>query len=79
MMSRVLRSSKSRSLPASIQSVKLLTVEDLSELTSFSKQTIWGWAREGKVPCYRIGNKYRFRADEINGWVEEHRQKRRVN
>lgn len=51
------------------------TVEQVAEYLSLSKKTIWQYAREGILPCYRIGNKYRFKPQEIESWMRQHRHK----
>lgn len=38
-------------------------------------QTVWSWAREGSIPCFRVGDNYRFKQEEIDKWLELKRQK----
>lgn len=33
--------------------------------------TLLRWAREGRVPCIRLGSKVRFRVVALRQWVEE--------
>lgn len=35
-------------------------VEELAEMLSVSKETIWRWGREGKIGVYRIGRTCRY-------------------
>ncbi|TNM23644.1 helix-turn-helix domain-containing protein [Streptomyces sedi] len=51
----------------------LWTVKDLAEF--LDKPTSWVYqnhARE-KIPSYRVGQQLRFRPDEIERWLHEHR------
>ena len=53
---------------------RLLTARQLAELLGFAPGTIVDWAEAGKLPCYRIGGRLRFRADEVEAWLAEHRR-----
>ena len=53
---------------------RLLTARQLAEILGFAPGTIVDWAEAGKVPSYRIGGRLRFRADEVETWLEEHRR-----
>jgi len=39
---------------------KLLTVAELSEYLRLSKVSIWKYAKEGKLPAFKIGRCWRF-------------------
>ena len=39
---------------------KLLTVTELSEYLQLNKVSIWKYAREGKLPAFKIGRCWRF-------------------
>lgn len=43
----------------------LLTRQETAELLSVSLVTIWSWQKKGIIPCYKIGNKVRFKKSEI--------------
>jgi excisionase family DNA binding protein len=45
------------------------------------KKTLQKMAREGRIPAYRIGKAWFFRASELNNWlaVQSQRQPVRVN
>ena len=42
-----------------------LSVEEASELLGKSTSTIYRWAREGKIPFYRVGREYQFDRKEL--------------
>jgi PTS system nitrogen regulatory IIA component len=39
---------------------KLLTVTELSEYLRLNKVSIWKYAKEGKLPAFKIGRCWRF-------------------
>jgi excisionase family DNA binding protein len=43
----------------------ILTVKDVAELFKVEEQTIYHWAKNGTLPCFKIGKAIRFRRDEI--------------
>lgn len=54
-------------------SEKLLTARELAELLGFSASTIVDWAEAGKLPCFKIGGRLRFRPSEALEWLEHQR------
>ena len=53
---------------------KLLTVEDLADYLQLSTKTIYRMLRRGQLPCYRVGNQWRFRKEVIDTWLEQERK-----
>jgi excisionase family DNA binding protein len=51
----------------------LLTARELGELLGFSAATIVDWSEAGKLPAFKIGGRLRFRASEVEAWLQEHR------
>lgn len=43
----------------------LVTAQVLAEALRLSKDTIWRYTREGKIPFVRLGAQYRYRLDEV--------------
>ena len=39
---------------------RLLTVQELSDYLSLTTVTIWKYAKEGKLPAFKIGRCWRF-------------------
>jgi predicted DNA-binding transcriptional regulator AlpA len=51
--------------------VILMSAETLGERLGFSVRTIWRLKSAGKLPQpVRIGGSFRWRADEIEAWVQ---------
>ncbi|MBO6130989.1 MAG: helix-turn-helix domain-containing protein [Treponema sp.] len=48
----------------------ILTVKDVAELFKVEEQTIYHWANNGTLPCFKIGKVIRFRRDEIFDMLE---------
>ena len=48
--------------------VKAKAVADLFDV---DEKTVWKWAREGTIPCYRIGRSLRFVIEEIEDAVRK--------
>ena len=48
---------------------RLWTAKDVAEYLGVNIQTVWEWARRGEIPCYRIGDFYRFKEVEIDKWL----------
>lgn len=52
----------------------LWTVREVSAVTGYAEDTVYKWARQGRLPSRRIGRNIRFVPREIEQWAE--RQKR---
>lgn len=48
-----------------------MTLEELAEYLKMAKRTLYGYAREGKIPAIKIGAAWRFRREEIDRWLDE--------
>ncbi len=52
---------------------RLYTAEQVAELFSLKRKTIYGWAEQGRIPCYKIGKALRFRESELREFIETSR------
>ena len=53
---------------------QLLTVKRLAELLNCTTSSIYGWAKQGKVPSLKINGLIRFDSKEISEWLEDQRK-----
>ena len=53
-----------------------LETKEVAELLHVPEQTLIEWAEEGKIPSYKISNRYRFNRTEIEDWVllQQHKE-----
>ena len=49
----------------------LLTPDDVCDLLSISKKTLYGWTSRHEVPFIKLGRLLRFRREEIDLWLQE--------
>jgi excisionase family DNA binding protein len=52
---------------------RLLTARELADLLGFAPATVVDWAEAGKLPGFKVGGRLRFRASEVEAWLEEQR------
>jgi excisionase family DNA binding protein len=50
----------------------LLTASDVAERLGMTPRWVLAEAREGRLPCYRLGRAVRFDADELASWLNDH-------
>jgi excisionase family DNA binding protein len=53
---------------------EFLTILDLSETFSLKKSTLYSLVESGELPYYRIGRLIRFKKQDIDTWMENHRK-----
>ena len=49
-----------------------LTLDEAARLLRRSRNVLERWARDGKIPAYKVGLKYLLRPEELRRWVDEH-------
>lgn len=50
---------------------KLLTYAQASAYLNIPRNTLYTWTREGRIPHVRLGERtVRFRADDLDRWIE---------
>jgi excisionase family DNA binding protein len=45
---------------------KILTTKELAAYLKLTEVTIYKYANEGKIPCFKIGSRWRFDKDKID-------------
>jgi len=50
---------------------KWVNLEDIAKHLSVSEDTIRTWLKEGKLPVYRAGKRYKFKISEVDEWVRK--------
>lgn len=50
---------------------EILTVKDVAEYFSIHPLTVQRYAREGKIPAFKIGTDWRFHKKFIERWIRE--------
>lgn len=54
---------------------KWFNVEDIAEYLSITPDTARQWVREGKLPAYKAGKRYKLKLSEVDEWVRSGRIK----
>jgi len=54
---------------------KWLTLEQIAEYLQMSTSSIYKMAQAGRIPSYKVGRQWRFKTEEIDGWVENQKPK----
>jgi excisionase family DNA binding protein len=48
----------------------LLSADEAAALLTIHPNTLRLWARNGRIPCIRMGRRIAFRASQLNAWLE---------
>lgn len=52
-----------------VTSERWLSVEEIAKYLGVSKDTVYAWISKRKLPAHRIGRFWKFKTDEVDGWV----------
>lgn len=62
-------------VPENVTPEKWVNLEDIAIHLSMSEDTVRTWVKEGKLPFYRVGKRYKFKISEVDEWVRGDRIK----
>ncbi len=49
---------------------KWVNLEDIADYLSVSADTVRTWVKNGKLPYYRAGKRYKFKISEVDEWLK---------
>lgn len=52
---------------------RYMTVEDLCLYLSVTRETVYRWIKQNKLPALRVGKRWMFQRVEIDNWVKADR------
>ncbi len=57
--------------PERRQEIDLLGAEDVAGMLGVKESTIWRWCREGRLPCLKVGKRWRVRREALEDFLRE--------
>ena len=55
-----------------------MKVKEVAAYLQISKDLIYKWAQQGKIPVSKIGNQWRFNREEIEEWAKAQRPRKQA-
>ncbi len=49
-----------------------LSVEEISQYLGVTRDTVYKWLSEKKLPAHKIGRLWKFKKEDIDIWVKAH-------
>ena len=49
----------------------IMTIKELANYLKIAEKSAYRFASEKKIPCFQIGNAWRFSKKEIDSWIEK--------
>ncbi|NGQ93389.1 helix-turn-helix domain-containing protein [Rhodobacter sp. HX-7-19] len=46
-----------------------LSVEEIADYLGVSRDTVYGWIAKREMPAHKVGRLWKFKSDEVDGWV----------
>ena len=54
-----------------LNTVSLMTIDDLAGYLKVSRRTIYEWLKNNKIPALKLVGQWRFKKEKIDAWLEE--------
>lgn len=54
---------------------RFIDVEELASYLDISKNTVYSWVNQRRIPCFKIGRLVKFDLNEIETWIKTKRLK----
>ncbi len=54
---------------------EIMTLKELAKYLKLAEKTAYRLAAEGKLPGFKVGGSWRFKADDIERWIEEKKKR----
>lgn len=51
--------------------MRLLTVKEVADLMRAKPTTVYSWAEQGLIPCFKLNGLLRFDEGEISRWIND--------
>ena len=52
-----------------------MTLEEVAQYLKVSRDSIYRLAQKGEIPASKIGNLWRFKREEVDGWMKRNNNK----
>jgi excisionase family DNA binding protein len=65
-MSNEIENTTSEAMPE-----KWVNLEDIADHLSVSTDTVRNWIKDGKLPFYKAGKRYKFKISEVDAWLRD--------
>lgn len=59
-------------------SPEILTIDQVADLLHLHEMTIYRLAKEGKLPGFKVGGRWRFQRDALETWMVDRAQVARL-
>ena len=63
------------SMPNNTSESGILTIKEVAEYLKVTERTIYRLAAAKKIPAFKVGGTWRFRATDIDGWIADQSKK----
>jgi excisionase family DNA binding protein len=47
-----------------------LSVDDIATYLGIKRDTVYKWIGDKNMPAHRVGRLWKFRKDEVDGWIK---------
>ena len=62
-------------MPTTESNGEILTIKQVADYLKVTERTIYRLAAAKKIPAFKVGGTWRFRATDIDGWIADQSKK----
>ena len=52
---------------------EIMTVKDVAAYLKLNERTVYRMATSVKIPAFKVGTSWRFKREELEKWIEQHK------
>lgn len=49
---------------------EILTLPEVAQLLKVAEKTVYTMAQKGEIPAFKVRGQWRFKREDIDGWIE---------
>lgn len=57
---------------------QILTLKEVAAYLKLAEKTAYKLAAEGKLPGFKVGGSWRFKAEDIERWIEKKKSEKKI-
>lgn len=54
-----------------MEQTTIMDAKQAADYLKLKRATLYIWSRSGKMPAFRMGNRWRYRKEDLDAWIKK--------